>query len=44
MALGQIGGLAGAIMGILSILIGWYSIFTFRRSLMRKLYTESDDK
>lgn len=34
------GGIAGAIMTLLHISIGWYSRFTFQRSMIRKLYTE----
>ena len=29
---------------LLHILVGWYPDFTFKRSLMRKLYTESNDQ
>ena len=45
--LSLVGGTAGAIMFLLHMLVGWYPNFTYRRSLMRKLYTEAtafDDK
>lgn len=38
--MGLVGGIATAIMTVLHISIGWYSNFTFQRSMIRKLYTE----
>lgn len=38
--LGLVGGIAGAIMTLLHLSVGWYSNFTFKRSMIRKLYTE----
>jgi hypothetical protein len=40
--LGLVGGLAGVIMSTLTLLFGWYPAFLFERSLVRKLFTESE--
>lgn len=40
--LGLIGGLAGVIMHTITMLLGWYPAFLFERSLVRKLFTESE--
>jgi hypothetical protein len=40
--LGLVGGVAGVIMQTLTVLLGWYPAFLFERSLVRKLFTESE--
>jgi hypothetical protein len=39
--LGLVGGTAAAIMMALRTSTGWYPNFTYKKSLIRKLYTES---
>lgn len=40
--LGLIGGFAGVIMMTINVLFGWYPAFLFERSLIRRLFTDSE--
>jgi hypothetical protein len=40
--LGLIGGFAGVIMTTINVLFGWYPAFLFERSLIRRLFTDSE--
>jgi hypothetical protein len=43
LALALLGGQINVIMGVLSILMGWYSRFQYESSLIKYLYTETDN-
>jgi hypothetical protein len=42
--LGLIGGFAGVIMTTVNVLFGWYPAFLFERSLIRRLFTDSEEQ